>query len=907
MEDLTLDLRAILGDSTNVKGDGFTGAIFTTFTLDLSFFEQLVVPKLNQSRCSNIIVIADPDGYQGALELRASGVSGVGQDYLCVPVDRTGGGIQHTKMALLVGPTQGKLLLGSGNLTMHGYGRNLELFSCFEFEQDHSSDSLRYPFVVVWEFLQQLARDNRLTAFTNQQLELIGATARWLHGDVEPPSDFRVWHNFRQPIWDQLLAWRTGLGLDAHPVELIQIVSPYYDKDGSTLRKISRDINATQVNVYLHQNSTNFNGESISRHWNQSEVSLHLNEIHAKSIQNANIARPLHAKAIIAREKTGVWCISGSANISRPGLTHSWLAGGNLEMVSFKWSEDPTAFDYLLADPILHIEALNIDEIQGVEEEPSERIIQTSYSITIKEAVIRGRTLEGSISKLPADCPLEGTLHFLRSGIQVKVELHDYDFSVQLPEVLSSADAIQLKLGPYVTSYRWVDYPDLLLKRGARSYHGRVRSQLETIDGTQNLFVELMDFLWMRVDPALVNRDEQRKRSRVLDRKKVEEKDEKEVILRPEDFIVPESEVVNHLARRLEDGLPYDRSTWGLRDLLSIVLLRLTMNTETSQATDYDVATRKRNENEILKIRQIKAREYLRSYLLDYCKQYGQRLADSEFVEKTGMPLLFENTFTLGRVLLNFANSVEEFSQDDLVRCTLFLWAPLVWPSLLDIKGKPTISVLNEISKDVASQWAQTGLPTLGAILFTKAFSNPLSNWQAETQIQHSIVLRHLIEKIQNAIGGDCFTVDNDDLQDIYLDMSWENHEHVQTDIEGHATFYMNAISTLKTYRSPAELKYSAILNLQKLLKSEKPDELERQKYVQEIEAAGMSNLLKEFLNSHIPILSTNGDHGYCPRCFGQLSSRASSDLKNGNMVLCTVYSDALIYHVPRTPSKWEL
>ncbi|MBN1451267.1 MAG: hypothetical protein JW963_09650 [Anaerolineales bacterium] len=736
-------------------------------------------------------------------------------------------------------------------------------------------------------------------------MDLIGATAHWLHGDVETPSDFRIWHNYDQPIWDQLMGWRKDAGLDAQPVELIQVVSPYYDQDGGALRNISHDLDAAHVNLYLHQHSTNFNGEEISRHWDQSKISLDLNELHAKSIQNANVARPLHAKAIIARERNGIWCISGSANMSRPGLTRSWLAGGNLEIVSFQWSKDPAAFDYLLSDLALHIEPLLFSEAQGVEAEPSERSIQTVYSINIKDAVLHGRLLEGYVSKLPVGCPLDGTLHFLRSGIQVKVELHENAFSVQLPEALISADAIQLQLGEYVTSYRWIDYPDLLLKRGARSYHGRVRSQLETIDGTENLFVELMDFLWKRVDQALVNRDEQRRRSRVSDRKKGEEKDEKEEVLKPEDFIVPESEVVNRLARRLEDGLPYDQSIWGLRDLLSIVLLRLTTNTQQNQESDYQDTKNKRGESDILEIRQIKARERLRKYLLDYCKRYGQRLADSKFVEKTGALLLFENTFTLGRVLLNFADAAEEFSQDDLGHCTLWLFAPLVWPSLLGIEGKSSLNILNEISADVPEQWPRTSLPTLGAILFTKAFDSPSSTWQTEKQIQHSFALRQLINKIKEKMGEDCFNVTSEDLQDIYDGLDWEQHSN-QAEIESYVTFYTASFSSLKNYLSPVEQKYSVLLKLQALLKSEVTNELEKQKYVREIESAGMSNLLKELITLKIPILSTKGDSEYCPRCFGQLSGKTSSELKRGNMVLCSVSQDALIYHVPRVPSKWE-
>ena len=60
-------------------------ALFTTYTLSLTFFETHILKNcLTKTGCRNIWVVADVDGYQQSLAERQS--SRVGQEYHLVPV-----------------------------------------------------------------------------------------------------------------------------------------------------------------------------------------------------------------------------------------------------------------------------------------------------------------------------------------------------------------------------------------------------------------------------------------------------------------------------------------------------------------------------------------------------------------------------------------------------------------------------------------------------------------------------------------------------------------------------------------------------------------------------------------------------------------------------------------------------
>ena len=138
------------------KTGGYTGVVFLTYSLNLIFFEQIITPALESAGCANILIISDPDGYSGAIEMGGKAITGAGVRYVCTPLPKLGHGVQHIKMVLMAGSRKGRLLVGSGNLTMHGFGRNLELFSSFDYENEKDDHEGIYPFRECWKLLASI-------------------------------------------------------------------------------------------------------------------------------------------------------------------------------------------------------------------------------------------------------------------------------------------------------------------------------------------------------------------------------------------------------------------------------------------------------------------------------------------------------------------------------------------------------------------------------------------------------------------------------------------------------------------------------------------------------------------------------------------------------------------------------
>src|SRR5438552_2663656 len=92
---MATSLNAILGELRPKR------ALFTTFTLSLSYFEAAFLPLLRQSDCREIAILADAEGL--AMSMAEARTAGVGRTYRLCSVKAPGGGIFHPKLAYLKG------------------------------------------------------------------------------------------------------------------------------------------------------------------------------------------------------------------------------------------------------------------------------------------------------------------------------------------------------------------------------------------------------------------------------------------------------------------------------------------------------------------------------------------------------------------------------------------------------------------------------------------------------------------------------------------------------------------------------------------------------------------------------------------------------------------------------------
>ncbi len=907
---MAIDLLNVIREDSAIKSGGFTGAIFLTYTLNLNFFEQIIAPAVDQAGCSNVLILADPDGYQQALEIGAKSIGGVGLRYVCSPTMRKGHGIQHAKLLFMAGPNRGRLLIGSGNLTFPGYGRNLELYSHFEYDAlDVATDS--GPFYEVWQLIHNIANDGGLSSSAQQQIKTIQENVTWLNNPPQS-SESVVWHNYDHSLLAQLIEWRKNHSF-AKPAKRVYAISPYYDEHMAALKHLAINLSPTQLQIHLDPSLTNLEGKKAAKEWRGVSPKLKVNAIGPGEEQNSH--RHVHAKAILGQESNGSWCITGSANLSHAALLTSWKKGGNLELVTFHWSEDPKAFHYLLKDEMIRTWSLDLLNITGTETEPSETVVAQPTEVFLTDLSLQREKLSGKLSD-PLPLEIKGIkLHLQRRNLDVSVSFHDEtSFVAHVGDPLDDAECARIEGENFSTPYRWIDQPAVLARFGSRTYQVRIKGKLETLLGTEKLFQELMNFLLVRVDiddnPEDV--ESRLRRSSLRKKSQSDELEDEHIPPGPEAFIT-EEQLIHSLHSRIDLHHPYDRSLLSLRDLLSLVLLRLTTTTQLAGIDTTDENDDEQDQEKQAKKEEMQSNilERLRSYLISYCNRYANRLVDVEFVRNVPPEILFQNHYTLGRVLLEFSNKASQvFTNDDLAKCFWLIWAPLAWPEIVGSKGLPTLRTLIkqfELQR-IQEAWQRMGMPNLAKIMASETLRQP-PNWETglrySDQAETFLVANEWIKRIKQILGVNAFSSHVQDYVEAYGVPNISSLSSPSPISEFYLGHVLANFTKIESYRPPIEEKYSLFFELEKILRNNPIDKNATQILISEINKQGLGVECQNFLANQKPIYGIMVDEEgelYCPRCGAELTENSQGELIRGRMVLCQNSKDTWLYLKPQIP-----
>lgn len=167
----------------------FTHAVFATYSINLHFFEQWVLPLLRKAEVRNVIVLADHAQLGVALEDKS--VRAVGRSYHATSV-RVGPGAFHPKLMLLTGEGGTRLCVSSANLTVDGQLRNLEDAIVL----DSTIDSHQSAIADAATFIRRLSEhtpaptaEALLTALEPVTAASDGATVRFVHNLARPLID----------------------------------------------------------------------------------------------------------------------------------------------------------------------------------------------------------------------------------------------------------------------------------------------------------------------------------------------------------------------------------------------------------------------------------------------------------------------------------------------------------------------------------------------------------------------------------------------------------------------------------------------------------------------------------------------------------------------------------------------
>ncbi|WP_320177519.1 hypothetical protein [Roseovarius pacificus] len=208
-------------------------ALFTTYALSLSYFESEILRPLLQQGCDDIWLICDAQGYRSSLLERRS--MRVGQEYRIVPVGLPSG-VFHPKCIHLCSDEEQVLLIGSGNVTFGGHGRNAEVFEALV------PDKHAMAYSDFSAFLETLGTGPNIKIARRDWIDDFAGRASEAAAGGADASDtpVRLLHPIERSGIEQLGEAAARLGACSS----VKVISPYHDPDGEAVHTLLNALDA---------------------------------------------------------------------------------------------------------------------------------------------------------------------------------------------------------------------------------------------------------------------------------------------------------------------------------------------------------------------------------------------------------------------------------------------------------------------------------------------------------------------------------------------------------------------------------------------------------------------------------------------------------------------------------------
>ena len=302
------------------KNGKFHSAILTTYAIDLIHFDSHLRNVLHRKQICSINVLADKDQFDKSLEyVSPLFMPNIGKDYSITNVSSKGA--FHPKINFFVGDDSVLVVLGSGNLTVTGHGKNHESFTGFMI--DESDDSQRPLIEECWRYVTRFVKDG--SEYEKRRiLQEIPENCSFLDSDYEViPHKF---HSVDDDLQAALLYNEGDSGILSQISKLVPlkeinkvtIVSPFFDEDGETLNTFASLCKNAKIEVLI-QECCSLPPYKMKE--NKQIRFLDFDETkRGKSVFKSNYSRLAHTKIFVFESAKAQYCIIGSANATKPGI-----------------------------------------------------------------------------------------------------------------------------------------------------------------------------------------------------------------------------------------------------------------------------------------------------------------------------------------------------------------------------------------------------------------------------------------------------------------------------------------------------------------------------------------------------------------------------------------------------------
>lgn len=317
----------------------YHSAVLTTYSMDLIHFDSHLRNVLRRKQICSINIFADADQMNKSLEyVSPLYMQSIGRDYCVTNVSAKGA--FHPKINFFAGDDAALVLIGSGNLTVPGHGKNHEVFTGFMIDAE---DDTHLPLIKeCWNYLKHLALKGG--EFEKRRiLHEIPENCSFLK-DVDDEDHHQLWE-IADDLGVALLYHEDNYSIIQQMDEIIPfenvtkvtISSPFFDEDGESLVTLAELCPNAMVQVLIQKDCT-LPPYKMKEH---PRIKFYdFDETKRGKAIIKNYDRLAHAKIFHFETDYNQYCIIGSANATKPGLGTLKHRGPNEEFCVLYASEN---------------------------------------------------------------------------------------------------------------------------------------------------------------------------------------------------------------------------------------------------------------------------------------------------------------------------------------------------------------------------------------------------------------------------------------------------------------------------------------------------------------------------------------------------------------------------------------
>ena len=458
------------------NGRPYHSAVATTFAVEFSALEEVMLPQLMASGATNILVVADERMASMSLSDGSRLPSQLGRDY-ALTSPPVADGLFHPKIVLQLGRKGGRLFVGSANITAAGLAGNAE--AVIEIECSDEPGPERDIVWAAWVYLEGLVKERSRSAV--EAIDWIRDRTPWLRGGSEPQTatlDDGTLVAFLTNGSD------TGIGrqfLDLvgdFPVESLVVVSPYWDENLSALKVLQEKLRTGSISVLL----------------DAEEIGFPLDAERPREVEFRDLPRKLagrfaHAKIFIASTGEHDHVLVGSANCTLAALGFLGSSRSNAEACIYRRLPAGAAARALGLDEILEQDPLDPADLIETAQAPPIPLEEIS-SLRPGFFEMEGDVLTWTV---PRELPGEGFIRLLDGNAQLVDTLayasgHERStmtFRVAA-ERRSATSFATIEAGQFVSNRAYVTQRSVLRSRRREIATGSVAKAIEIFDANAN-------------------------------------------------------------------------------------------------------------------------------------------------------------------------------------------------------------------------------------------------------------------------------------------------------------------------------------------------------------------------------------------------------------------------------------